>query len=368
MKRLRLERWTAQLLGAQARTTPSHLSFAYRTKRCFHPLPPRLAEATFSSASEIPIEEQENETIELLAEDEPTERIPYPSPLPERALSSGKLAALHSRLSLSEKIPLQTLARALVDPSADPNPNFNNANLAFLGQTLIAYHTSEWLVCRFPRLPMSVLFEAMLAYAGHPVLYRIAKQWGVDSAAAPGEEVDPGLLQWSDDPEKGVMHTRWGYLRKEHNEIEKFKWRRGMSSRVVMDDEFGQAVHKPAYHGHESPPTDELAAARAQYDELRNAAHAAFVRAVVGAIYIHSGREAAKSFVKSHVLSRKLELDRMFAFKNPTLELRRLCEREDFELPVARMLSETGRLSRTPVFVVGIFSGRDKLGEVPARA
>ena len=30
---------------------------------------------------------------------------------------------------------------------------------------------------------------------------------------------------------------------------------------------------------------------------------------------------------------------------------------------MARLLSETGRLSRTPVYVVGIFSGNDKLGE-----
>lgn len=30
---------------------------------------------------------------------------------------------------------------------------------------------------------------------------------------------------------------------------------------------------------------------------------------------------------------------------------------------MARVISETGRLSRHPVFVVGVFSGRDKLGE-----
>lgn len=41
----------------------------------------------------------------------------------------------------------------------------------------------------------------------------------------------------------------------------------------------------------------------------------------------------------------------------------RLCAREDFDFPVARVLSETGRHSRHPVYVVGIFSGTDKLGE-----
>ena len=53
----------------------------------------------------------------------------------------------------------------------------------------------------------------------------------------------------------------------------------------------------------------------------------------------------------------------MFEFRQPTRDLSRLCAREDFVAPVARILSETGRRSRTPVFVVGVFSGREKLGE-----
>ena len=67
--------------------------------------------------------------------------------------------------------------------------------------------------------------------------------------------------------------------------------------------------------------------------------------------------------MRSHVLSRKLEFHRLFRFQLPTRELAKLCAREGFEAPVARLLSETGRKSRTPVFVVGIYSGRDKLGE-----
>ena len=40
-----------------------------------------------------------------------------------------------------------------------------------------------------------------------------------------------------------------------------------------------------------------------------------------------------------------------------------LCAREGFEPPLARLESETGRKSRTPVYVVGIYSGKEKLGE-----
>jgi len=41
----------------------------------------------------------------------------------------------------------------------------------------------------------------------------------------------------------------------------------------------------------------------------------------------------------------------------------RLCAREGFDPPVARLESETGRTSRSPVFIVGVYSGEDKLGE-----
>ncbi|KAG7145091.1 54S ribosomal protein L3 like [Verticillium longisporum] len=178
---------------------------------------------------------------------------------------------------------------------------------------------------------MAILFEAMRSYAGPASLAKIAQQWGVEMAAAPGEEVDPGLLQYSLDPKAGVVHTRWGYVRKEAAHIDKFKWRRGTSSRIRAD--------------------------------IRQNANAAFVRALVGALYVHGGRESVRSFVDAHILARRVDLESLFSFKLPTRELAMLCAREGFEAPVARLLSETGRHSRTPVFVVGIYSGQDKLGE-----
>ena len=53
----------------------------------------------------------------------------------------------------------------------------------------------------------------------------------------------------------------------------------------------------------------------------------------------------------------------MFSFSQPARDLSRLCAREGFERPVAKIISETGRRSRHPVFLVGIYSGADKLGE-----
>ncbi|KAI1377758.1 54S ribosomal protein L3 [Hypoxylon crocopeplum] len=364
MKRIRLDRLSSQLISTapprSAVSSSTRICPATRISRLQAPLSSqRRCQTTMSDAV---LENSESENRPHFQEER---QIPLPSPPPERALQSAKLAALHARLSLSSKIPLQALARALIDPSADAHPRFNNANLAFVGATLLQYHTSEFLVTRYPRLPMAILFAAMKGYSGVPALHQIARAWGVEPAAAPGEEVDPGLLQFSPDKPTVIM-GKWGYVRGESKEVLKYKWRRGMSSRVLYDDAFGEMVQKPPKE-EEEDPRPEVSGVRNTKDvvieDVAANAHANFVRAVIGAIYLYCGREPAKTFLKAHVLSRKLDLENLFEFKLPTRELARLCAREDFEAPVARLLSETGRLSRTPVFVVGIYSGRDKLGE-----
>lgn len=306
----------------------------------------------------------------------------YPSPPPERAKSSAKLAALHARLSLPLSVPFETLARAMVDSSAEPNLQFSNTHLAFLGRTVINYYTTEYLIARYPRLPMEIMFAAMKAYAGPRALFDVATGWGVEAAAAPGGEVDPGLLQFDSKRSAVELDAAFGYRRKELAEIIKFKFRVGTSSRVVFDDEFGdrvsigehervlerQAMEWRARRGLLSRQ-EELSLRDPTPVDIESAndrverAFANMTRAVVGTILLHQGRDEAKSFVHDHILSRKLDLAEMFAFTRPTEELAKLCAREGFEKPVARLLSETGRLSRTPVFVVGIYSGHDRLGE-----
>ncbi|KUJ17084.1 60S ribosomal protein L3 [Mollisia scopiformis] len=289
-------------------------------------------------------------TADVIFED--AERIPnkkhplsqYASPTPEAALKSAKLAALHARLSLPQKLPLQTMARTLVDPSADSNPNFNNAALAQLGGSIISYHVAEYLLCTYPRLPMTVLFSAAYAYNGPKTLELIARELGVETAAAPGSEVDPGLLQFS----KMASGTKIDEFGASTRPDSKSFYRRGMSSRNVYDDEFGDTIPR------EREPYEPLSTEQA---------YAGFVKAVVGSLFLHAGREQAKRFVKRHILSRHLDISSLFQFKTPERELTRLCQREEFEHPVARILSETGRHSRSPVYVVGIYSGNDKLGE-----
>ncbi|KAK3985969.1 ribonuclease III domain-containing protein [Cladorrhinum sp. PSN332] len=359
MKRLRVERWTGQLVAG---ARPGASSSAPRI-RC---LAAARSQSTAAASADPAVDALDSNPRFPPLENLPPQAATLPSPLPERALQSAKLAALHARLSLSQKIPLQTLARTLVDASADPNPRFNNTNLAFVGQTLINYHVAEQLMIQYPRLPMEIFYAAMKGMAGSAPLFQVAKSWGIESAAAPGGEVDPGLLQFSLDG-TGDAILGFGYERAEAKFLDKYKFRRGMSSRVVFDDDFGDRVDKFSEgKTDEEDMHSDTSYGSATTRTLAEKAHANHVRAVVGAIYTHCGREAVKAFVAAHILSRKLALEKLFFFSDPTRELATLCAREDFEKPIARLLSETGRLSRTPVFVVGIFSGKDKLGEASA--
>ena len=344
-------------------------------------------------------------------------RIPLNFPSHQHALRSSKLAALHARLCLPSKLPLQSLARCLIDPSVDSRPGYNNAPLALIGQELLGYHTAEWLLCHYPRLPMPIIFAAQHAYVGSATLAAMRAEWGVEIVAAPGPEVDAGLLQlkrmpagnaMSEDQTRRAKDVEGEQQKREGRRNDGANYRRGMSSRIVYDDQFGdlhtfqtadslpfvgapissslEPAAKPstiqdAVDNPLEPPSSEPTATDAPDVPLQGIqdteittlsgtppttveqASANLIRAVAGALYLHAGTGAAQQFHRDHILARHLPLHTLFHFSHPTRDLSRLCAREGFEPPVARLISETGRHSRTPVFVVGVFSGDDKLGE-----
>ncbi|KAL6704914.1 54S ribosomal protein L3 mitochondrial [Coniothyrium glycines] len=267
-----------------------------------------------------------------------------PSPHPQAAERSTKLHALRSRLSLSTRFPLPALARTLVHPSADPDPAFNNASLSILGRNLLGYYTSEWLLCNYPRLPMPVVFAAVEAYVGPKALATVAREWGIEAAAEPGGEIDPGLLQF--------RRIQSGHqLPAALQQQLPWKWNVTTTHKIMRTDEFGSVNAPPSPHALRDTPVPMEEAAQS------------FVRALVGALHVHLGSPLVKRFFRDHFLSRHLDISTLFDFRTPTRDLSRLCAREGFEAPIARLISETGRLSRHPVFVVGVYSGKDKLGE-----
>lgn len=216
----------------------------------------------------------------------------------------------------------------------------------------------------------------MYAYCGPKTLAALTREWGVEVAAAPGGEVDPGFLQCSRQEAGNASVGGTGTQLKDlpedakdlstrHNPEQQIRgWRRGASSKTVFDDYFGDEISRTETDNAERPELrEENAQRKAERGVTLEQASTDFVRALMGAVYLHAGKKAAYNFFKAHMLSRHLDVSKLFEFRQPTRDLSKLCAREGFESPVARILSETGRKSRHPVFVVGVFAGKDKLGE-----
>jgi len=96
---------------------------------------------------------------------------------------------------------------------------------------------------------------------------------------------------------------------------------------------------------------------------LHHEALSSVARALVALVYQEKSMEAAKKFAHDYFLSRDIDLRAMMKFANPKKALALTVEKFGRERPVSRLLKETGRFSAGPVFVVGIYSGQDKLGE-----
>jgi dsRNA-specific ribonuclease len=344
MKRLRLLRWSGTVLSP--RTRPQNIVSPYCQCKRWQ----SAATAAAHHRNRVH-EENQKQAPDPLSEEY---LLHLPSPPIQAVSSSAKLAALHARLHLPSRLPLQTLARTLVDPSADPSPRFNSNPFSILGNDLLGYYTSEHIICRYPRLPLAVVFAAMYAYVGPKALAAITREWGVESAAYPGGEVDPGLLQFQKVAPESDLGPKPPPLISTMPDATSGGKRRGISSRTVYDDEFGD-VPQPAKGDPSSSPGVE--------GVIEEKARTNFARALMGALYLHSGRVAAKSFFREHFMSRQLNIASLFNFRHPQRDLNRLCAREGFQSPVARAISETGRKSRHPVFVIGVYSGNEKLGE-----
>ncbi|KAF8202490.1 ribonuclease III domain-containing protein [Pholiota molesta] len=92
-------------------------------------------------------------------------------------------------------------------------------------------------------------------------------------------------------------------------------------------------------------------------------AMASIPRSLTALIYQERSLPAARDFVHTHFLTRQVDLRKMLKFFNPKKSLLEMVQKYEREPPKSRLLKETGRFSNSPVFVVGIFSGADQLGE-----
>ncbi|AAS50835.2 ABR065Wp [Eremothecium gossypii ATCC 10895] len=251
----------------------------------------------------------------------------------EAAGKSPLLHTLHSRLALPQQLGLGTLSRCLNCPSANladvgmktaktaQNKEQHNRSLNILGKNLLTLHAMRRLVERYPRLPVPVLNAAVDAYIGLPVLAQIGRGWGIESER---ETVMERFLR------QEPSHMTLGRLRFFNNTLKEIDGIRILSSSNMSE----------------------------------SASMAMAVRSIVGALWASTqDLQLVERFLDAHVMSRKLPITQLFMFEQPTRELARLCSREGLERPVSKLIAETGRLSKAPVFVVGVFSGEEKLGE-----
>lgn len=233
------------------------------------------------------------------------------------------LRALHARLGLKDLVPLTTLARTLICQSANSQYT-DNLSMASFGRNLLNFYVFEYFLVKYPRLTPEILQKVADLYLSEKALAKIAISWGVE------EDSRSALDRYlSDDGEE----TLFGKLRYSSNSIKR--------QDGVVELLSGDYIHAG-----------------------RDGALATFARALLGGIYAHSGLDAAKTFIHNYIIkSQHIDLSQMLVFNQPTRELSRLCAREGLEAPVSRLLVESGRFTSHPVFVVGVFSGDQKLGE-----
>ncbi|KAJ7066748.1 ribonuclease III domain-containing protein [Mycena amicta] len=116
----------------------------------------------------------------------------------------------------------------------------------------------------------------------------------------------------------------------------------------------------PLLRWHREPPQQ---AGTYQPPLQRSDALASIPRSLVALVYQHRSLPSARQFVHSYFLSREVEIRSMIKFVDPKKALKEMVAKFHREPPKSRLLKETGRFSNSPVFVVGIYSGEDKLGE-----
>lgn len=195
----------------------------------------------------------------------------------------------------------------------------SHAQLAVLGNALGGILSSEHLHLQYPNLPTRTIKAALSSYMGPGTLADVAVELGMGAK---------GLAKWDPRAQQAPKHK---------------------STRTT-------------YHS-----KDVLADA---------------MRACLGLIFQKKGLAALRHFIHSHFLSRmplppadygpstgsaaassSHPLAPLLKFNNPKQSLSMTLQKHGHERPQSRLIAETGRLTQAPVFGVGVYSGRRKVGE-----
>eukprot|EP01089_Gocevia_fonbrunei_P017042 TRINITY_DN5433_c0_g1_i1.p1 TRINITY_DN5433_c0_g1~~TRINITY_DN5433_c0_g1_i1.p1 ORF type:complete len:327 (+),score=69.68 TRINITY_DN5433_c0_g1_i1:34-981(+) len=104
-------------------------------------------------------------------------------------------------------------------------------------------------------------------------------------------------------------------------------------------------------------------------DRWKKSVVAGAVEALLGAIYLDAGDNAAMDFITRFILPERVKDFEVYARKkNARKTLQFLLERKGDAEPQYKILEESGRLSHSSVFVVGVFVNGKQLGHGTARS
>ncbi|PKI84867.1 54S ribosomal protein L3 mitochondrial [Malassezia vespertilionis] len=182
----------------------------------------------------------------------------------------------------------------------------HNAALATMGNALLGLVAAEYFHLKYPHLPTRLLKAFVSAYVGPSTLADVG--------------ADLGILA------QGVQ--RW--------------------------DRTGASVIAHEIKGARAPKRMPL---------LSKDVAAQSMRAMIAVLFQELGMAAMRTFVHSYFFSRRMDLASLIKFRDPKRVLSATCKKYSKPLPESRIIAETGRLSISPVFVVGVWSGKVKLGE-----
>ncbi|SNX87229.1 related to MRPL3 - Mitochondrial ribosomal protein, large subunit [Melanopsichium pennsylvanicum] len=204
----------------------------------------------------------------------------------------------------------------------------HHAALATVGNSLLGMLATEYLHLRYPNLPTRVLKAAVAAFVGPTTLADVGSELGL---------AGQGILRWN----------KQARVPTSNNAIQK----RGRLSASPTPLNKNKTTTTTSYS---SSPMRTL---------LSRDVAAESMRALIAVIFQEQGLSVTRNFVISNFLNRSLNLANLLKFHDPKHALACTCAKYGKPSPQSRMVAESGRLSISPIFVVGVWSGATKIGE-----
>ncbi|KAJ3355006.1 hypothetical protein HDU83_004177 [Entophlyctis luteolus] len=225
--------------------------------------------------------------------------------------SSETLLRALTHKSYKDATPSAAGAAAALPAAATAADYEANEKNTLLGDRLLIFHLTQFVMRKYPALPAHAVESVVRAFCGDSALASVGRNLGV-----------PEVMRWKKTLPSSASSAR--------------------------------------------PPAtaDNAAAAAGATQAVSAVVVARVVQSLVGAIFREHGAPGVAAFIKGHILSREVDVVAHLRLNaNPKGTLRAILAAQKKPPPVSRMLQETGRLSSNPVFIVGVYSGIEKIGQ-----